>query len=98
MRGREAFELVQSGLEQRLRARAVAALVMVEGRRHLDNPLQKRPLWFRRGQPDLFPRFVGLEELPAVELLHTSLELLIAFGVIGQRCVVWFECVLRNPA
>jgi hypothetical protein len=50
---------------------------MVKGRSHLDDSLQKRLLVSGSVQPDFFPGFMRLKELPSIEAVETLLKLLL---------------------
>jgi hypothetical protein len=54
--------------------------MVVERRCHLDNALKKGSLRFRRRQPDLLPRLVGLEKMAVIELVKAFVELF--FGLV----------------
>ena len=49
---------------------------MMKSGGNLDDALQERLLVFGGVQPDFFPGFVSLEELPSIEALEAFLELL----------------------
>lgn len=58
----------------------IAPRMVVERRCHLDNALKKGSLRFRRRQPDLLPRLVGLEKMAVIELVKAFVELF--FGLV----------------
>ena len=69
----------------------VAALVMMERGRNLNDPLKEGTLRFRSGQPDLLPCLVGLKEVPTVELFHSFPEPCFFFFVIAHFLCRGFE-------
>lgn len=73
------FQLFEPLSEQRLCSRPVAARVMVKCGSHLDDALEKCFFRLGRGQPDLFPGFVGLEEASRIELFQALSELFFGF-------------------
>lgn len=74
-------QLCDSRREQRLPSAGISALVVMERRRDLNQPLQERFLRFRRSEPQLLPHFVSFEEPARVEVTDAGLEFL---GVVHR--------------
>lgn len=92
----EGLQLFQAAPEQRPRARAVAALIVVERGRHLNNALKKSLLRLRGGQPDFLPGFVRVKEVATVELVETLPEFGIRFVCVQASHSVPAGCALRE--
>ena len=82
MDGREALEPSQSSLEQRARSARITTAVVVEGRRDLNDSLQKSLLRLGRGEPNFFPGLMRLKKEPRVKLLDPPAKLFPMFSVI----------------
>lgn len=61
------FEFFERRCQQRTRAVAVAARIVVKRGGALNQPLQKSLFWFCRSQPQLFPHFMRFEKLSRIE-------------------------------
>ncbi len=63
----EVFELVAAFFQQRPETGGVATRVVVKGRSHLDESVQKSFARILSAQPHGFQRLVGFKKLPCVE-------------------------------
>ena len=94
---REAVELFEPGLKQRLCPGAIPAGVVMERRRDLDDALQKSSLGLRGGQPDLLPGLVGLKKPTLVELVEPLPEFFFLFSLVRSRHLVGRVCEGAEP-
>ena len=72
----------------------------MKGRGHLDKSLNEEAALFVVSTPDLFPRLVCMPELPRVEEIDSSIELLpVVFrkeGFVQFRSILSAETFLGN--
>jgi len=82
----KARKLHDSRSQQRFRAGPIAALIMVEGGRDLDEALQE--CFFRLGgsEPNFFPIFMGFEEFPQIEIFETPNKLFVMLAGFHRGC------------
>lgn len=64
---RKFLQFFERGGDERFRAGAIAARIVMERGGELNQALQESFFGFRRGQPDFFPDFVRFEKLPGIE-------------------------------
>lgn len=73
----EFLQFFERGSDERLRAGAIAARIMMERGSELNQALQESFFGFRRGQPDFFPDFVRFEKLPGIEERDPALKFVV---------------------
>ena len=70
----KSLDFYKSGLEKVLSALAIRSRIVVECRRNLDQPLQEHFFLIESLQPDFFPVFMRVVEVPGVERFKAFLE------------------------
>lgn len=85
VRRRKAGQLDNSGGQEGFGSARIVTTIMMEGRRELDEALQKCLFRLAFVEPDFFPDFVGFEELLRVEMRQAAFEFFFVFRGFHRR-------------